>query len=490
MGQKVNPHLFRLATKPSYNQSSNNPWLSQWFPTSMNKNYSFFLFQDKKLRAFLKRIYGSLGYSVQKLNIQRTTTHIQIQFSLVKVSTSGKIKSFENRLVRNKSNLAFFAHLKQQKLVGVTSNISLGHKKEKLWKKTFGSQLGSFSKKKVLPMNKVTAFLKENYSNKKPLSLRKDTLQKRLKQSQEGFLELKALSEVRAVFDQFLKGEDVLATSFNEYFLPLVLTTSHTNFSLNFPQETKEFFSMNGKKVRTNRSLFYFTLLKTTSFATLFDQEKRSFPSQRLKRIKEGKFSESSKFLMKQNLFQQFQSFDSSAKLPGLKWPRTKSTYANSQLLQRNLVTAQGLSELISIQMTKQPYSRISIFKGSMYRGFFQLWQRLKIFLDEKKMPRPLGIRIECTGRWEGRDRKGRVVFKDGSIPATTLAAPLDYGFSVFTNRYGSSSVRLCLHWPMSTLTRDSKTHSFEQAILQRPLYFKKDKVFKKKAKKSYKKHS
>jgi hypothetical protein len=56
MGQKVNPHLFRLATKPSYNQSSNNPWLSQWFPTSMNKNYSFFLFQDKKLRAFLKRI--------------------------------------------------------------------------------------------------------------------------------------------------------------------------------------------------------------------------------------------------------------------------------------------------------------------------------------------------------------------------------------------------------------------------------------------------
>ena len=135
------------------------------------------------------------------------------------------------------------------------------------------------------------------------------------------------------------------------------------------------------------------------------------FPSQRLKRIKEGKFSESSKFLMKQNLFQQFQSFDSSAKLPGLKWPRTKSTYANSQLLQRNLVTAQGLSELISIQMTKQPYSRISIFKGSMYRGFFQLWQRLKIFLDEKKMPRPLGIRIECTGRWEGRDdrRNARV---------------------------------------------------------------------------------
>ena len=78
MGQKVNPHGFRLGKLYS--------WDSQWY--AKGKNYQKFLLEDVKLREFLMKELESAG--IVRVEIKRSINHPILDYT--KNSSIGRIK--------------------------------------------------------------------------------------------------------------------------------------------------------------------------------------------------------------------------------------------------------------------------------------------------------------------------------------------------------------------------------------------------------------
>lgn len=110
------------------------------------------------------------------------------------------------------------------------------------------------------------------------------------------------------------------------------------------------------------------------------------------------------------------------------------------------ILSANLIATYVATQLETPRNLRDSLFK-------FPLKKALRIVLDRfskaegpsARVARLRGIRIQCSGRWDGDERTQVVAVRQGQIPLQTLSVPLDYGFAVAGTAHGCCGIKVWL---------------------------------------------
>jgi len=493
MGQKVHPLSFRLGTEPQNRYNPISFWSSDWFAEERKSQYSQKIYQDLALRNYLYKLYGQFGFSLPKLIIERKSESIHVQLAVVKSGTSRKITKNSRRLNRNKVALSQYTSIKRRKFQQRQINFLL---KEKLLSSQIKLSTLKTRTDKMSKLNVAQTVKSQNLWYLNALQQRNREVIQYFKKKEIQY-ELLLLSEVRQVIYNYFKFLKKVSNQFAQkdcyqnFFINsgLILNDSNSDkFStfLNNRYDTNN-RNKNIKEVyryhQNSRILpIYFTILKVPSLLHVFSPIKRSkrLSFRNLLMDIANKKRENQISSSKTNFDQTLSPVSMKTQLiessKSLSWNKMLHSDEKAILFKENL-TAQTLANFISFELAKQHHGRHIIFRGALKGAFTKIWSLYKNYHERNQTSLvlnkiPLGIRIQVKGRWEGRDRTRQVVFKDGRIPLPTVEAPLDYSFVSFTNRYGSSSVKVWIFWEKKPLTSSVQLTSLAQNFYKRRLIF------------------